>query len=363
MQKNKLFLPALYCCLVISSACVKQVAVDTRYEKSKLVVEGAVTTDSVPYSIRLTYSGHVRVADRVPDSLLEKNANITIMDDAGNSTGFAYADSGVYRSTNPNFIGKSGRSYTINIELPGGKKYISVPEKMPQKVAVDALKVEYVQDFDGFHPTYLLVHMDATDPADQENYYKWNFLSWMPRKSNGIGCGFGCIEYEYCFQRNVDSFINIMSDASINGNKIENLLVGRSYIYWYGNHYIDVSQQSLTRAAYQFWQQYNDQQTRTGTTLDPLPGSIKGNVYNASNESDFALGYFSAEAVTHKLAVLVPFNITQFWLDLSAQKFIPPGPGICFEVFHNALPYPPSPARQYPPPAGWENAEVIEVHW
>jgi len=38
-------------------SCIKQVTVDTRNEKPKLVVEGSITTDTVPYSVRLTYSG------------------------------------------------------------------------------------------------------------------------------------------------------------------------------------------------------------------------------------------------------------------------------------------------------------------
>jgi hypothetical protein len=86
-------------------------------------------------------------------------------------------------------------------------------------------------------------------------------------------------------------------------------------------------------------------------------------MYNASDPSDFALGYFSASAAVHKRAILIPFNVTQYLLDISAVQFIPDGSQVCFDYFPNALSYASPPADQYPPPPGWENAERIEVHW
>ncbi|MES1214744.1 MAG: DUF4249 family protein, partial [Bacteroidota bacterium] len=164
-------------------------------------------------------------------------------------------------------------------------------------------------------------------------------------------------------QKVVDDKIRILSDNSLNGNEIRNLEIGSSYIYTFGNDFIDIGQVSLTREAYQFWERYNDQTTRTGSILDPLPASIKGNVFNEADPDDFALGYFSASSVTHKRAEIIPYSLTQYWLDLSAVQFIPPGGVACFDYFPDALSYPPQPARQYPPPEGWENAEQIAVYW
>lgn len=361
MRVNYIIISAL--CFLITTGCIKQVQVEQRAEKPRLVVEGSVTTDSVPYIIKLTYSGKIIAGDVIPDNLLEKNATVTIKDDAGNSTGTEYVDSGNYRTTNPAFIGVPGRSYTITIELKDGKKYTSTPEKLPAPVPIAAVNVNYVNDFDRYHPAWIDVRVDVNDPATQENYYKWDFLSWIPRHTNGVSCGFGCIEYDNCFQRSVDSFFNILSDASFNGNTISNMQVGRSYIYWYGKHYMDIKQRSLTREAYQFWERYNDQKIRTGSILDPLPASIKGNIHNAADETDFALGYFSAEGVTHKKAVLVPLGVTDYLLGLSAKIFVPEGSKICFEAFPDALPYGPNPAPQYPPPPGWESAEEIRIEW
>lgn len=360
MQLIQIILPAVIISL-ISQGCIKKIDVKTRNEKPILVVEGSVTTDTVPYQVKLSYSGPFTKGNEIPEEFLEKNAEVTITDDLGKATALEYKDQGIYETVDPNYIGKPGRSYSMMAVLKDGRKYVSAPEKINSPVPIDNINIV----FNSYTPTptTLGVHVDINDPAEEENYYKWSFYSWVPRKTNGIPCGFGCIKYEYCFQKFEDQEFRILSDAAINGNKIKNLLIGNSPIYWYGRHYIDIRQYSISRENYQFSQQFHEQQTRTGSILDPLPASIKGNIYNAADTNDFALGYFSASSVTHIRAVLVPYNITPFLLAVSAVIFIPDGYRNCITIFPNTLFYPSAPATQNPPPQGWENAEVIEVRW
>ena len=169
--------------------------------------------------------------------------------------------------------------------------------------------------------------------------------------------------YQYCYQQFIDREVRILSDADINGNEIKEQKVGYCYIYTYLNPFIDIAQYSLTKQAYQFWEAYQAQQTRTGSTLDPLPAAIRGNVYNTANPDDYALGYFSAASVRHRKVELIPYSITDYLLMLSAKEFIPMKSVACFDYFENTLKYAPPPAPQYPPPPGWENAEQIKVYW
>ena len=97
MQLLKI-LTALSIITAISPACVKQVDVATRNEKSILVVEGSVTTDTVPYTVKLTYSGPVAYSDAIPDEYLEKDAEVTISDDLGNTTPLVYTTQGIYET-------------------------------------------------------------------------------------------------------------------------------------------------------------------------------------------------------------------------------------------------------------------------
>lgn len=344
-------------------SCIKETKVPLRTEKPILVVEGSVTNDSLPYNIRLSYSGPLESGVNIPDQYLEKEAIVKITDDNGKTANLVHKGQGLYETTDTTFIGTPGRAYTVTIVLKNGKTYVSTPEKMPAAVPINNIEVDYNERFSYLVPTTLDVSIGLTDPASVENYYRWSFYSYTMRKTAGISCGFGCVYLEYCYQKIVDTSFRILSDASVNGNEIRKFPVGKSYVYWYGDHFIDISQQSLTRQAFQFWRSYKEQLTRTGSLVDPLPASIKGNVFNQADENDFALGYFSAVSVTHKRAVLIPFGITQYIIDRTAQQFVPVQSAICYEYFANTLRYPPPPAKQYPDPPGWEKAERIEVRW
>jgi hypothetical protein len=344
-------------------ACIKEVTPKTRIQLPILVVEGSITTDSLPYNVRLTYSGPYKSGIDVPDDFLEKDANVFITDDQGNQTKLVYMNKGIYETTDPAYIGKVGRSYNVIVQLKSGKKYISSPEKIYPSVPIESYKVNFVSDFNLVHPAYLQVRVNAKDPASEENYYRWTFYSWTLRQTKGVPCGNLCIFAEYCYQKITDQEVHILSDVSINGNEIKDQRVGKSYIYTFGNDFIDIGQLSLTREAYQFWRKYDEQVARTGSILDPLPASVKGNVYNASDPADIALGYFSASSVTHKRAILIPQNITQYLLNISAVSFIPPDAVKCFDYFPDAISYSMPPALQYPPPLGWEKADTVKVFW
>lgn len=354
---------ALFIVLFMASSCVKQVDLSRRNAKPILVVEGSITNDSVPYAVRLTYSGPYENGLSVPDEYLEKEAEVSISDDEGKTASLAYKGNGVYETTDSNYVGQPGRSYQLAIRLKDGRKYISKPEKMKNPVPISNVTAVYSAARSFNYPTSIHVFIDTKDPAQEENYYKWNFYSWTMRQTHGINCGFGCVMYEYCYQKFTDKEVRLFSDASSNGGEIRNREVGFSYVYTYGDDFINIDQLSLTREAYQFWQRYEDQVARSGSILDPLPSAIKGNVYNEADPADFALGYFFASSVARRRVQLVPYGVTQYLLDLTARQYIPDGPKICFEAFPNALPYPPPPAPQSPPPPGWENAERLEVYW
>ena len=291
----------------------------------------------------------------------EREAKVIITDDKGGRTNLAHIGKGIYETQDSNYVGTIGNSYQVNIELKDGRKYISKPEKIKPPIPISKLSVQFTRDDNTNYPASLHVYVNTKDPEGEENFYKWNFYSWVFRETHGVPCGFGCVMYKYCFQKFIDKEVRILSDATINGNEIKNKDVGKSYIYTYGNHYVDISQSTLTKEAYQFWERYEDQVIRSGNILDPLPAAIRGNVYNTADSTDLALGYFIASSVTRRRAILIPFNITDYLLQATAATFIPEGPRICFNSFPNTLIY--TAPASYTPPEGWENAERIEVRW
>lgn len=347
--------------LMTLQGCIKRVNVETRNEKPILVVEGSITTDSVPYSVRLSYSGPFTLVRDIPEELLVDDAIVSIIDNQGNTTLLAYKDSGLYQTTDPNYVGVVGRSYHVSILLKDGTNYISKPELIKPVQPIKKISGNFINDFSIELPTYLNINVDVQDPPGEENYYRWTFFSYIMRQTRGVPCGFQCINFQFCYQGQVDNEIRILSDQFINGNEIKSQSVGRTYIYTYGNPYTEITQHSISREAYQFWKRYQDQQLRTGSILDPLPAAIKGNVYNAANNAEFALGYFSASAVTKRKVIFRPIGITEYLLDISARHHIPADFIACFDYYTNSISFPDG---VYPPaPPGWENAEQIDVRW
>src|SRR3954466_5520721 len=103
MASKTLILTALVTSIA-SFQCIKKIDVDTRTEKQILVVEGSVTTDSVPYTVNLSYSGPFNRANKIPDEFFEENATVTISTNDGNTTLLKHMDKGLYQTTDSNFI-------------------------------------------------------------------------------------------------------------------------------------------------------------------------------------------------------------------------------------------------------------------
>src|SRR5438128_2345995 len=104
MQLQKI--PVILFIIAMSlQACIKQVDVAKRDEKPILVVEGSITTDTLPYSVRLTYSGPIASSEAIPEQYLEKDAKVTISDDLGSATPLVHKNDGIYETTNPLYIG------------------------------------------------------------------------------------------------------------------------------------------------------------------------------------------------------------------------------------------------------------------
>ena len=331
-----------------------------------LVVEGTISTDPPPYMVKLSYSGkfsNTYQASQDTHQLFITDAKVIIKDDLGDSALLQWVSDGTYQSVDSNFTGSVGRSYTLIIHLSNGKTYVSKPEIISPVPPIDSVTVVYDSTYiAGVRPTQLIVSLNAHDPAGVKNFYRWTSLGYIPRKSWGKLCNFpypwcsdpySCFCFALCEQFISNDQITILSDQFIDGQQIVHQPVFYSPVYWTGTHYIEVKQFSISQGAYIFWQQYLEQTNRTGSILDPLPSSLIGNIYNAADSNDLALGYFEASDVFTKKIIIIPFSLQPYLLESIAGNYIKQGD--CHFVYPNSL-------EDDAVPLGWENAEVIELH-
>ena len=336
-----------------------------------LVVEGTISTDPPPYTVKLSYSGKFSNAYQASRDTTRQfyinDARVVIKDDEGDSASCILVSSGTYQSNDSNFVGIVGRTYTLEIYLSNGKTYVSTPEKINPVPPIDSLSVVYDSTFiTDIRPTQLIISANVHDPASVQNYYRWTAFGYTPRKSWGDSCTYGyplcsnpysCSCFALCEQYITTSQINVFSDKLVNGNEIIQP-VFYSPLYWFGSHFIEVKQYSLNEDIYLFWQLYLQQTNLTGSILDPLPASLFGNIHNALDSNDIALGYFEASAVTTKKVVVIPFFLQEYYLESVAGEYIAGehiGGGDCHLAYPNSLDDDAS-------PTGWENAQEIDLH-
>lgn len=334
-------------------SCEREIQLRPRNEKPNLVIEGTITNLPPPYSVLLSYSGPYSRADTIASGLYINDATVTIEDNFGNSTTCINKGQGVYQTMDSSFIGVIGRTYKVRVGLSDGKVYISTGETMQPNVPVDKVNVSVDNSFTASRPTRFVISVDVNDPGNNRNYYHWKATSLAPRKATGTPCGLFCLLGEYCLQEFRPEHTYILSDQLINGNRIFNQEVIYSPIYWFGKHFIEVRQYSITRSAYLFWEKYKEQVSRSGSISDPLPAPLEGNVSNMVNPSDVALGYFAASSVTVKRVTVVPFYLREYLLRSMAGGFI--GQGDCSVLYPKAF-------YNYNDPPGWAGSEVIEIH-
>lgn len=335
------------------TGCIKQATLNYRKPTPSLVVEGLLLTDSTPCKVTLSYSGLFNSAGAQQQNFIN-DAVVFVKDDTGDSVQLQLQGSGVYVSTG-NYAGQVGHSYSLSITLSNGKRYASIPEKIQpvqKALAMDSVTNSTPPGLPGLYGG--LIHITTQDPADEKNYYRWISIDYVSRVTIS-SCGFNqppC--YYYCFQPYNDPEIYVLSDDLINGGKITYQPALLTPYYYYGKHYINIKQLSLTKQAYEFWRLYQEQTTRTGSILDPLPAPIQGNIYSTTDSTELALGYFEASDVGSFKFVFAPVFIDTYLTFVNTYLYISYD-GICQDVYPNAI---------KDPPPGWENAPqyIVKVY-
>ena len=314
------------------TSCLEEVQIPTRLESAKLVVEGRITNEKPPYTVRLSYSGNQIYATDINLNLAVTGARVVIVDDMGDSTILrpSYDERGVYQTNDVNYVGKIGRTYTLKVLLREGKTYLSKPEKMTYCPPIDSIYAAYEDVINTTYPDGYQVYIDTKDPIEATNFYRWSAYGYsrVGKIGNNAFLDDLCDEssLNVCWVPRYQFKIDIATDVYFNGNSIRRRPVFFSPVYTAGKHFVEVSQFSISRDAYQFWRLYDEQSTRTGTIFDPLPAPIQGNIVNKNDNDDYALGYFEVAGASRKrLVIFGQYNKSEIYLN--AVKFIPPSGG------------------------------------
>jgi hypothetical protein len=146
--------------LISFAACEKVIIVDLNSASPKVVVEGNITNETGPYTIKLSSTANYYQPNVFPPVT---GATVVVSDDAGNSETLTEVIPGSYQTAH--LQGVPGRTYTLNINSNGN--IFTASSTMPTPVPIDS--VNFV--LSTRNQTYRVV-CKFKDPAGIANYYK-----------------------------------------------------------------------------------------------------------------------------------------------------------------------------------------------
>lgn len=262
------------------SACEEVIELDLPEGPRRLVVEGAITNQPGPQSVKLTYTSAYFDDQPAP---VATGALVVIQDQEGTRDTLQEvpAGSGTYQTDR---TGQWGHTYVLEISLPNGQQFRSEPELLQEVLPIDSMyfdeNIAFTEEDEGYN-----ILLDTRDPAGVANYYRWrqtvNGEPWQEPLDIAIG---------------FDDFADGRELTGIQVN-LRPVQLGDT---------VRIEQMAITRRYYDYLFTLQQQTAFVGGIFDPPPAPIKGNVLQLGAPEAPALGYFFAAGVSEIEGVVSP---------------------------------------------------------
>lgn len=306
-----------------NAGCIEKFEFKTTEGDHLLVVTGSITQGAVPYELRLSRTTKFGAGPIAPVS----GAEVTIFDDTGQQENYIETDPGLYHCLGNTVRGQEGSTYFIEIRTDENNVYRSRPETLPSLVQADSIYYELVTETrlnDIGNPVedeYIKVFVDT--PVKKEGkdaWFRWRMIDAYT--VNDLSCGAldpstTCYITEEADPQNIPVF----SSEVIATDRLEKFQVASNLFeprYAYASqHFYNVYQYSITKAAYDYWEKISKIANQEGTIFDPPPATVRGNIFNINDENEIVLGYFEATAVD----TIRTFSFKQDFPDVTIPSF------------------------------------------
>jgi len=291
--------------LIFLSGCITQFTPETEEEKELLVVEGLITDQPGPYSIKLSKS--MPFGKKSEASPLSR-CLVRISDNEENIYWLTETDPGTYLSDPVAFRGYAGRSYKLYIDVSNGDRtlhYESNPMEMTPVPPVDSVYYEKTvikEDFENFGGIDgCQIYLDTHDPDNKCKYFRWDFdETWVLRL-------LWPVKNIKCYVSDTSKVINIKSTAAFSESRIFRqpvAFISNTTDRLSREYSISVNQYSLSEDEYVYWEKIQNLSDQTGGLYDIIPSSVPSNIFCIENPDEKVLGYFSVSAKSFKRAFI-----------------------------------------------------------
>ncbi len=298
-MKSKVNYIIVFLCCFGFSGCVSEFNADLPSDDVEmLVVEGNIVANS--QSVFYLEKSFSLNEPKIPASSLEVRAELVVVGSNGyKSDPATYLGAGKYQVGIGNL--DDDQSYGIEINYNGD---VYASELLPPLVTPEIDSVSWKQvEKEGM----VTFHVSTHDINNKAGFYIWNYVEdWEIKSLYETSLFFDpntstyyyddSFAYLYCWKKNEINPILVGSSESLKENRIVNKQLYEQYPNddRYSELYsVKVTQQSLTKAAYEYYSNKAKLNDDVGGIFTPQPSEIKGNIECRTNSSKKVMGFTS----------------------------------------------------------------------
>lgn len=248
-------------------SCEDVVDLDVPTSEPRLVIDASINwfkgTTGEDQTIKLTLTAPFFDAEVPPAN----NAQAYITDENSNVFDFIEdGETGIYK--NLNFIPTLNANYSLTI-IYNNETYTATDTLLP------VAELEYVEQNleGGFTGEDTELKAFFTDPADEENYYFFEYIPSIP----------------------VTPTLDTFKDEFVNGNQIFGFYVEEDLN---PNDEVIIRNHGVSARFYEFMFVLLQQTSEGGGPFEAQPATVRGNCINTTNPNNYPLGYFRLSEVS-----------------------------------------------------------------
>jgi len=278
-----LLIPGLTMVSVFMSSCTEEMDIPLDESAVRLVVEGAVTTDTMEHIVNLTTTTSFYYPEEPP----RVEGATVFLSDGFDTIPMTEVAAGSYR-TDSHFFGVPGRTYSLSIKLKepiGGYSEYSASSYLHSVVDLDSISMQLNKDWGKQGVWEIKCYVQEPPTVD---YYR--FLIYKNKKLFT-----DIISHWFVTD---DKFFN---GSYANGATVSYLRQDNEYEALKIGDTLTVEADNISKEYYNYVLQVQAEVQGTNPMFGGPPANVEGNISNG------AIGFFTAYAYTRRTTITPPF--------------------------------------------------------
>ena len=310
MLRNKII---LFVVILVLSSCVKVYSPKIKgSDLNKYVVSGQVTLGEDTQTVNVSLTSSINNPSYIP----VKGCNVSITDNKHNTFTMVDLGNGDYSTMiAPKYL-VPGKAFRVDVITPEGDSIVSDYDTLTSAPPVDSiyyLRKDVESPIPGQSTQGIQFYIDLNGTNANSRYYRWKIYETWEYHSRYPREWYydGVLHHIYppdsslytCWDTRMIPKVFTLSTDNLSQNKyndfplqyVDNTTSRLAYGYS-----MLVEQMSLSKAAYNYWDQLRTNSTQEGGLYEKQPIAIIGNMHDLTHPENEVLGFFSATSATYK---------------------------------------------------------------